>query len=212
MATEASRTRRLPAAERRDLILSGAMQAFAEYGYHDASMAEIARTAGITPAVIYDHFASKQELHEVLLETQTNALLVFVAESLVNASEDKAQRMRTGIDAFFAFVESHPFAWRIIFRDAPGDLEIAEVHAAMSKRATDAITLFISASAPEELASEGDREQTIEMYGHLLKHSLNGLAAWWYEHRDVPREAVVERVMEFCWIGLQQLATPEEGS
>jgi AcrR family transcriptional regulator len=212
MTVEASRNRRLSASERRDLILRGAMQVFAERGYHDASMVEIANSAGITAAVIYDHFGSKRELHAQLLETQADALMAAVGAAVAQAGEDPAERMRTGIEAFFVFVESNPFAWRMIFRDPPSDPVIAKTWEEGSRRATQAIAVFIAYSAPETLAGPGDRQQVVEMYGELLKMSLNGLASWWYEHRDVPRDDVVERVMEFCWTGLERLAnTNEEG-
>jgi AcrR family transcriptional regulator len=214
MTVDASRHRRLSASERRDLILQGAMQVFAERGYHDASMVEIARAAGITAAVIYDHFPSKRDLHKELIETHAEALLMAVGAAVGQAGEESAERMRTGIAAFFEFVETHPFAWRLIFRDPPSDPVIATTWYAASQRATQAIAIFIGYSAPATLVGEGNREQRLEMYGELLKSSLNGLAAWWYEHRDVPRDEVVERVMEFCWIGLDQLAiaSNEEGS
>jgi AcrR family transcriptional regulator len=211
MTVDASRNRRLSASERRDLILQGAMQVFAEQGYHDASMAEIARAGGVTAAVIYDHFASKRELHQVLLDTHADALLAAVGAAVAQAGEEPAERMRTGIEAFFVFVETHPFAWRMIFRDPPADPVIARTWQDGSRRATQAIAVFIAYSAPETLTGPGDREQVLEMYGELLKMSLNGLASWWYEHREVPRDVVVERVMEFCWIGLERLATPNEG-
>lgn len=207
MATETSRTRRLSAAERRDLILSGAMQVFAERGYHDASMAEIASAAGITPAVIYDHFTSKQELHEVLLETQAEALIAFVGRSVLTVGEDHEERMRAGINAFFVFVETHPLAWRLAFRDPLGDIAIATVHTRINQRATEAMAVFIAHAAPKTVTGYPSGGPALEMFGQLLKMSLNGLASWWYEHRDVPREEVVERVMEFCWTGLERLGT-----
>lgn len=206
MTSPATRSR-LTAAERRDRILAGAMQVFAEQGYNDASMTEIARAAGITAAVIYDHFASKQELHEELLETQSLALVEFVGTTVLAGPEEPAERLRVGIDAYFAFVESHPFAWRLILRDPPAEPGIAAVHTRINLRATQAIAVLIGFSAPEPLPTGGDREQTLEMYAHMLKSALNGLAAWWYEHREVPRSAMVDRVMEFCWIGLEQLAS-----
>lgn len=214
MKIDASRTRRLRGAERRDLILDGAMQIFAEQGYNDASMVEIARAAGITPAVIYDHFASKQELHEVLLEMQTEALIAFVGSAVISVGDDPADRMRAGIDAFFLFVEEHPFAWRMVFREPPGDPEVEAVYVRLHRRATEAIAVFIGFSAPEPLAVRGNREQVLEMYGQLLKTSLNGLASWWYDHREVSRDEIVDRVMEFCWTGLERLATTpdEEGT
>ncbi len=36
--------------------------------------------------------------------------------------------------------------------------------------------------------------------------SQNGLAAWWYEHKDIPRETIIDRMLEFCWTGLERIA------
>src|SRR5437762_1000929 len=46
----------------RDKVLAAAVQLFAEYGYHAATMRDIARIAGIRAASIYYHYASKQAL------------------------------------------------------------------------------------------------------------------------------------------------------
>jgi hypothetical protein len=44
------------------------------------------------------------------------------------------------------------------------------------------------------------------MFAQLLRTGQNGLAAWWYEHPGTPRAALVERVLEFCWTGLERLS------
>lgn len=182
------------------------MRVFAERGYEGASMIEIARAGGVTAAVIYDHFASKQELHGVLLEEQTDALLAHVGSAVASAGPGSEQRMSVGVDAFFEFVEAHPFAWRLIFRDPPADPAIAAVHTHIHERATQGITALLKTSAPGALRGDGNREQTLEMFAQLLKMSLNGMAAWWYERPSVPRHELVQRVLDFCWRGLERLA------
>ena len=54
--------------ESRQAIRSAALEAFAELGYHGASMAEIARRAGVSKALIYQHVPSKEELLRDILE------------------------------------------------------------------------------------------------------------------------------------------------
>ncbi|MDX6675402.1 MAG: hypothetical protein QOH11_2820, partial [Solirubrobacteraceae bacterium] len=49
----------MPAGERRAAILDAAMNVFADRGYHASSIDEIAREAGVSKALIYEHFASK---------------------------------------------------------------------------------------------------------------------------------------------------------
>jgi AcrR family transcriptional regulator len=183
------------------------MQAFAERGYEGASIGEIARAAGITPAVIYDHYSSKAELQIELLERQTAELLGFVGEALQNAPEGLEQRMRVGVDAFFRFVEEHSFAWRMLFRDPPSDPGVAAAYRRLDRQATVGITAFIEASAGGALAGEDVPPRAAEMFAELLKNAQNGLASWWYEHPEVPREEIVQRLLQFCWTGLAQLAS-----
>jgi AcrR family transcriptional regulator len=204
--------RRLRAEERRERIVEAAMEVFAERGYQEASMAEIARAAGITPAVIYDHFSSKAELQILLLEAQTDELIAFVGSAVGGELEDTATRMRVGVDAFFTFVEEHPYAWRMLFRDPPTDPEILSTYRKIHRRATAGISIFLRASAPEGLLDDADAERDLEMFAEMLKMAQNGLAVWWYEHREVPRAELVERVLEFCWLGFERVAKGERWS
>src|SRR3954454_8725643 len=182
------------------------MEVFAGRGYQEASMVEIARAAGITPAVIYDHFASKAELQINLLERQTEELLTFVGAAVAGEFEDMAEQIRVGVDAFFGFVEEHPYAWRMLFRDPPSDPAVAAAHARVHRRATEGIAAFLMASAPPSLLERSDFAQMAEMLAEMLKMAQNGLAVWWYEHREVPRSVLVERVVDFCWTGIERFS------
>jgi AcrR family transcriptional regulator len=58
----------------RDKILAAAVQLFAKYGYHAATMREIAQIAGIQAASIYYHYPSKQALLIEIMETHMRRL------------------------------------------------------------------------------------------------------------------------------------------
>ena len=58
----------------RDKILAAAVQLFAEYGYHAATMRDIAQMAGIQAASIYYHYPSKQTLLIEIMETHMRRL------------------------------------------------------------------------------------------------------------------------------------------
>src|SRR4051812_2948452 len=209
MAAPAKPRRRLSAEERREHILRAGMEVFAERGYQEASMVEIARVAGITPAVIYDHFASKAELQITLLERQTEELLAFVASAVAGDFDDMAARFRAGVDAFFGFVEEHPYAWRMLFRDPPTDPAILSTYRRIHQQATAGIALFLRASAPPELLRGAAPDAAREILGEMLKMAQNGLGFWWYEPRAVPRRELVDRVLEFCWLGFERIAAGE---
>lgn len=201
--------KRLSAARRRELILDGATAVFGERGFEGASMTAIAEAAGITPAVIYDHFPSKAMLQIELLERQTVELLEFVAAALIEAPEDLEPRLRAGVDAYFRFVEEHRAAWRMLFRDPPTDPDVAAAYRRLTSEATTAIAAFIEANAGNALRGEGDPKQAAEMFAELLKQSQNGLAFWWYDHPEVSRAEVVDRLLEFCWTGMRAVAAGE---
>ena len=59
--------KRLQASERRASILAVAKVLFADKGYHGVSVDEIATRLAVSPAVLYRHFASKQDLYEAVL-------------------------------------------------------------------------------------------------------------------------------------------------
>lgn len=43
------------------------------------------------------------------------------------------------------------------------------------------------------------------MLAQLTMSALNGLAAWWWDHRDTPREQVVGTAMDLLWSGISAL-------
>jgi AcrR family transcriptional regulator len=58
---------RLPAQDRREQLLTVAMKLFAERGFDGTSTREIAEAAGINEALIFRHFASKEELYSAVV-------------------------------------------------------------------------------------------------------------------------------------------------
>ena len=61
-------TRRLNHADRRESILEAATATFATRGFDGARTLEIAEAAGISEALLYRHFPSKQALYDAVLE------------------------------------------------------------------------------------------------------------------------------------------------
>lgn len=61
-------------AERRAQILASAVPVFARHGFRDASLDDIAARAGITRAIVYRHFDSKEELYRAVLDDARKAI------------------------------------------------------------------------------------------------------------------------------------------
>src|SRR5437667_4667062 len=109
--------RRLSAPDRRAAILDAALQIFSSRGYHAASIDEIAQAAGISKALIYEHFPSKRDLHVSLLEAEVRVVFQRLVESAATGEPGEV-RLRQGVDAFLGWVEERGDAFRMLFRDA----------------------------------------------------------------------------------------------
>jgi AcrR family transcriptional regulator len=205
--SEAGTRKRLSPPQRRALIMEAAARVFAERGY-GASMMDIAAAAGIAPSVIYDHFPSKRDLHLELLSKHVRQLI----EATTLDAEGSAEAVvRRSTEAFFSFVEQHPYAWRMLFRDPPADEEIAALHARIHRQGTAAIAGLVHRAPAVNLPAGIPRERGDEMLARAIKSSNDGLAAWWYEHPEVPREQVVAVAIALCWRGLAALIGTARG-
>ncbi len=62
------RAQRLPAEDRRREILSAALTSFGRGGFHETTIDDIAREAGLSKGAVYWHFAGKRELFYALVD------------------------------------------------------------------------------------------------------------------------------------------------
>jgi AcrR family transcriptional regulator len=206
-----TRRKRIGRAARRSLIEAAAAELFATRGYRGASIEEIARRSGVTPPVVYDHFESKLDLYQQLLERHF-AELREVWRRHFSGDDPPRQRIARSLDAWFAYVEEHPFAGRVLFRDASADPEVAEVHAAVATNSRNAIMpLFAAEPGAAELAGSIDGEG-MEMVWVVLRGVLQGLAIWWTDNPGVPRERVVATAMNALWLGFERVQQGESWS
>jgi AcrR family transcriptional regulator len=59
---------RLPAAERRLVLVETAVRVFSEGSYRGTTKSKIARAAGVSEAILYRHLASKRDLYLAALD------------------------------------------------------------------------------------------------------------------------------------------------
>lgn len=198
--------RRLSAPDRRAAILDAALEVFSRRGYHGASIDDIAQQAGISKALIYEHFPSKKDLHASLLERHVSEIFERLAQSAAT-QEPGEVRLRAGVDAFLDWSETHAVAFRLLFRDT-FESDVAEVLQRLQQQATFAIAGLMASEPLAEVhtdVSQVERRLAIEMFAQQLSGAVQSLAIWWREHPTVKREFVVDAVMDFAWIGLERI-------
>jgi AcrR family transcriptional regulator len=198
---------RMTAAARREVIERAATEVFAERGYHGASIDEIARRSGVTPPVVYDHFASKVDLHRRLLERTRDELLAMWIEHLGrdDQPEQPERRIVGAIYAWCDYVESHRYAVRMFFRETTGDPAVQAVHREIQAQARMALTAILAREPGVERMTEAGGADALEMAAEVMRAGLTGLAIWWDEHPHVSREQIVATAMNSFWTGFGRI-------
>ncbi|MGA2165333.1 MAG: TetR/AcrR family transcriptional regulator [Solirubrobacteraceae bacterium] len=176
---------RLRPADRRALIEDAAARLFAERGYAAARLDDIAAAANVTKPMLYRHFASKRALHLTLLTKHRDELFAQVIEH-VTPEEPMQPQLHAILDAWFGYVEQNPYAWKMLFRDTTGDPEIQAFHLELHASARSLLTTLIR---PDEIDLP---QQEIEPLAEIVRSATTGLALWWLEHRDTPRQILVD--------------------
>jgi AcrR family transcriptional regulator len=197
--------KRLTAAARREVIEQAAMQVFAERGYHGAAMDEIARRSGVTPPVIYDHFESKPALHRRLLERTRDELLAMWRENL-RGGGTLEQQVARAFDAWARYVEAHPYAPRMFFRETTGIPEVRRIHREIAADANGALAEILGGLAGATHLRAQGASSALAMVSEVIRGGLTELAIWWSEHPEIQREQIVATAMNTVWIGFERVS------
>lgn len=120
--------------ERRQQIVQGLLRVMAERGYERASIAEIARAAGLSAGLVHYHFAEKQEVLLTLVEQLTSGVRERVKARLERAKGGARGQVDAFLEAFLATGEgadpASVAAWVTISAEA---VRQPEVRAAYEK-------------------------------------------------------------------------------
>ena len=191
MASSATPTPRLAGPERRELVLRAGGAEFGRRGYDAARIEDIARAAGVTKPIVYRHFDSKKGLYLALLRKHETDLPTFVADA-------GATTPGAILEVWLDYVRQNSHAWLMLFRDHSGDEEIQTVRAEVSVTARQVMSAFVASRRPD-LAPE-----QIEPMAELLSSGLAGLALWWIDRPDTPKDVVLAAATAMTEPALEQ--------
>lgn len=123
----ASRRKRLPAEQRRRQILKSAVTVFARSNYRAAKVADIAAEAGISEALLYKFFASKQAIFLEILQHMSERVVASWQEE-VDREEDALRALRNMGITYYQRMKKHPEELRVQFQAISeiAEKEIAE--------------------------------------------------------------------------------------
>jgi AcrR family transcriptional regulator len=201
MDASVARTR-LSRDDRMEQTLTVAHGLFAERGYADVKMDEIAAAVGVTKPLLYNYFGNKERLYIACMERAGDALEATVTEAL-QATASPGEALGAGLHAFFSFLDSDRAAWAVLFDETlPQAGEVAERVAEYRGR----ILAFASASLVAQLPSD-KREAAkveIEALSTALLGAAEALARWWLRTEAVSADEAAELLISTVEPGLRE--------
>jgi AcrR family transcriptional regulator len=167
--------RRMQNDERRALLLERATQLFGEHGYDGLSMAQLAREADTSKALLYHYFPSKRRLFEAALAAGAAELR---ERTQPDPARPPAEQLAATLDAFLGWVQERPGAYAKMLESA-GAREVRETMAQV--RAETAARILSG------LGADGERPATrAAVFGWL--GFLDAAILDWIAHGDMTRE------------------------
>jgi AcrR family transcriptional regulator len=173
---------RLPVDERRGQLLELTTDLFTRHSYAELSMADIAREAGISKALLYHYFPSKQELFVATLQA--------AAEEVARRTEPDpalppAEALANSLDAFLEWVEQNGLAYRKLLESAGSVPEVGALIGEVRDRTSARILEGLG-------AGDAPRPRTAV---RAWLWFLDGAILDWLEHRDIERAELRELLL-----------------
>ena len=172
---EPAYTRRDVDERRRQLLELGA-RLFTTHSYTELSMARIAGEAGISKALLYHYFPSKQDFFRATLAQAADELQERIAPT---PGLSASAQLEASLDAYLAWVEDHGQAYEKLLRTS---LEVEEVRGLVEEQR--------ERFAARILAGLGVRDAASRTAVRGWLWSIDGVCLDWIGHRDLSRAQV----------------------
>jgi AcrR family transcriptional regulator len=167
---------RMQVDERRRQLLELGTELFARHSFGELSMARVAREAGISKALLYHYFPSKQDYFVATLQE--------AAEEVRRRTEPDpdlppADALAASLDAFLGWIEENELAYRKLMESAGSVPEVGALVAQVRDRTSARILAGLGAGEhPPPKLRAAARAWLWFMDGAILD---------WLEHRDLER-------------------------
>jgi AcrR family transcriptional regulator len=161
---------------RRPLVLDAAHDLFLSNGFDGTSMDAIAAAAGVSKPVVYDCFASKDELFTAMLDREEERVLRETEAALrtQGGSTDPEGALIRGFEAFLEAVSESPDIYRVVFLGEGGGNEVVAARIARGLERQAQLAATITHRWVEGLTElEGEEAEAV---AQLLGQTIVGIA------------------------------------
>jgi AcrR family transcriptional regulator len=177
--------RRLDVDERRSQLLALGTRLFAEHSYEDVSMARIAREAGISKALLYHYFPSKEEFFRAALG---EAAAELAQRTAPDESLPPLDQIRAATRAFVTWIGERGQAYARLLESVGAVPELRDT--------LTQIRDFTSARILDGLVPEAERTPAKRAAARGWLWFMDGVLLDWIAHDDRDADAVADQLVE----------------
>jgi AcrR family transcriptional regulator len=177
--------KRLDVDERRAQLLELGTRLFAEHSYEDLSMAQIARQAGISKALLYHYFPSKEEFFRAALG---EAAAELARRTAPDESLPPLEQVRAGTEAFVDWIGERGQAYAKLLQSVGA---VPELRDTMTQ-----IRDFTSGRILDGLVPEAERTPAKRAAVRGWLWYMDGVLLDWIEHGDRKPAEVADGLVE----------------
>jgi len=125
-ATSAPGSQRLSAGERREQLLDVTAEMLGESGFHALSIQSVARAAGVSRPIVYEHFGDLGGLLEALVKREMARAGEQISKTALEdlSHGDPTELMLASLSTYLNAVERHPSTWRLVLTPPEGAPEL----------------------------------------------------------------------------------------
>jgi len=201
LSVNAMRTgrRRMTRAAREQQLLDLAEELFLTSGYERTSIEDIARAAGVTRPVVYEHYGSKEGIYLACVRRARNQFNIDVMRA-VAVTDDPLEQLRRGADAYYLVLERDPRRWQLLF--GPGGLVSGALGEELDRERFRTVNLLADLFEPH--LPQHDQQQ-VDAFAHATSGSAEQLGRWWLAHPDISREQVTRYFVDNVWASFEAL-------
>src|SRR5438105_5076910 len=126
---------RMPPEQRREQLIDAALSVILEHGYGGVSIEAIARVAGVTRPVVYDHFPNLGRLLHALVEREERISLQQLDQVVPTepGERDPVELLAGSVKRFLDAVADRSATWRIILLPLEGTPAIVRQHVEVNR-------------------------------------------------------------------------------
>jgi AcrR family transcriptional regulator len=175
---------RMQVDDRRRQLLERGAELFATHSFAELSMARIAREAGISKALLYHYFPSKQDFFVATLQQGAQEI---ARRTQPDPNLPPMEALAGSLDAFLGWIEENELAYRKLMESVGS---VPEVQALL-----DEIRNSTSSRILEGLGAGDPPPPKMRAAARAWLWFMDGAILDWLEHRDMTRTELRELLL-----------------